>query len=403
MKSPRRITFAAVAAVVAFLATGCGTVSGTPAAGELDVRKLDAGKYSMEPNDVRFKYQPTMEYGQQLAIMRLADSVANGIDIDPKLDYGSAGGMDKPGDFTTSVVRASFEPVMNQYGMLYGFQGASADHPDVDTVQKGDKYVSILALQFPDSTTAEAAAKGLEEADFNIARDQNQPVQLAKYPTALAHWRPGIRTLGSRIARGSYVLDIFVRTPNPELTDLTALAERVYDVQLPLLDALKPLSKREILRLPYDPDGMLRRTFTPKTLYGPQIPISMVVSSHAYLNFSNAGAKSQKSDFEASGIDLVSTMERATFLMRARDSAGAKSFADKSRGKVTQPVDPPPNVPDAFCNEKTTAASTDSTASDQRFRCVVHYGRYIGVVTSAQLTDAQQRAAAQYAMLANSW
>ncbi|MGV9674755.1 DUF7373 family lipoprotein [Nocardia sp. NPDC003482] len=402
MRFLRRASFAALASLVAITAAGCGSTSGTPRAAEIDVRKLDVGKYPTDPNDFRYKYFPGLDSGKELAAMRLADKVVNGVDIDPKLTNGNADGIVQSSDWYSSTIRDSVDPILARHDMLYGFASSTADHQDSNHARDGDISVDVLVLQFPDDTHATDAAKELEAADFDVARDLNQPVALPKYPTATSHWRPGIRTMGSWIARGSYVVQIFVRTPRTEISDLVALAQRTYDVQLPLLDSLPPLSKRDVLRMPYDPEGMLRRAFTSTDVYSPSIPLTMVISGRAFLHFGNSDINGTKSDFDKFGIDLIGVMRRDSIVTRTRDAAAAQGYADKLRSAVTLRVDAPPGVPDAFCSEDPQSNQSSASAED-RFRCIVHYGRYVAKVQSAQLLDLHQRAAAQYAMLANSW
>ncbi|WP_435873374.1 DUF7373 family lipoprotein, partial [Nocardia farcinica] len=88
--------------------------------------------------------------------------------------------------------------------------------------EDGDEKINITVFQFPDNNSAQNAAQAYENADFAIAADKNQAVQLNKYPNALSHWRPGIRTIGSRLVEGSYLVNIFARAPQPELPQLTS-------------------------------------------------------------------------------------------------------------------------------------------------------------------------------------
>ena len=56
----------------------------------------------------------------------------------------------------------------------------------------------------------------------------------------------------------------------------------------------------------------------------------------------------------------------------------------------------PPNLTGATCVEN------KQLAAKKRFSCILAYKQYVGIVSSEQLLDAQQRAAAQYAVFANS-
>lgn len=69
-------------------------------------------------------------------------------------------------------------------------------------------------------------------------------------------------------------------------------------------------------------------------------------------------------------------------------------------GSVDHDVASPDGLSDAKCYEQKNALRADSANS--RFICWVPFGRYVAEVSSNGEKDARQRAAAQYAILANS-
>ncbi|MBF4995764.1 hypothetical protein IRT45_01175 [Nocardia sp. BSTN01] len=396
MRALRTVGATSVAVALAFSLSSCGSNTvGTPVAAEIDVRKLETGSYSADPGDVLYRYIPGMYFGRELAAMRLSDSIANGSDIDPSLTYESGAAINDPKDQLNADISAPFISALQTNGMLYGLKMDKRQGED-NRPADGDKAVGITVYQFPDENSAKAAAKAFEDADFSVAKDQNEAVHLDKYPDALSHWRPGIRTIGSRLAAGNYMLDIFARAPKPELQELSSLLQRIYDVQLPLLRNLPPLTKRDILHLPYDPEGMLRRAFAPKGFYGPNLSVSGYFTARAARNFTDPDGKSL---LQTGNVDAVATVSGITKLWRSRDTAGAKALYEELRRRVKDPIDPPKGVPDSFCEKNANSYSW----SDDRFRCFVRYDRYVARVISAQVLDTQQRAAAQYAVLANSW
>ncbi|WP_280274365.1 DUF7373 family lipoprotein [Nocardia wallacei] len=393
------------ASAMSLLLTACGTVAGKVQPADIDVRTLDTGSYNTDPIELRYDYTPNLTNGKQIAIMRLADVIAPGPDIDVKLDYGGAAPVASPTDATSVKFSDNFVPILTRHDMLYGMQTANSDRDESGPVE-GDTAVNISVFQFPSDEAAAAAAQEFEAADFDIARDQNQPVSLPKYPKALSHWRPGIRTLGTRMARGSFVLSIFVRTPRSEVSDLSALAERVYDAQLPLLDTLRPVSKRDLLHLPFDPFGILRKTLHPDDLFGVGMPAEMWLSDRAYLHFVD-DKKAAREIFRKTGVDAIGVVQNgiasdnnAAVAWRTRDSASAAMLSDYFRGRSKRPVDSPPKVPDTFCSENVGFQPSSFTA--RNYNCVVRYDRFVSKVSSSQLVDTQQRAAAQYALFANS-
>ncbi|MFD9804756.1 hypothetical protein, partial [Streptomyces sp. NPDC059071] len=78
------------------------------------------------------------------------------------------------------------------------------------------------------------------------------------------------------------------------------------------------------------------------------------------------------------------------------------------KGSTGGSAESPAHVPDVFCSTKTTEESGvfwsayDVKSTGTVYVCTLHYDRYVAQVASPQLTDVQQRAAAQYALLANS-
>ncbi|MBB5912807.1 hypothetical protein BJY24_001674 [Nocardia transvalensis] len=378
---------------------GCATVTGNSKPAEIDVRKLDTGSYSTEPNDLRYDYTPTLEGNKAEAIFRLADVVAPGPEIDPKLNYGAgATEIRLPQDAVKSKYLENFSPVLLTHQMLYGLTIASSDKPSETGSTDGDTYVEVTIFQFPDEKNAADAAREYETADFDIAKDQNQPVTLAKYPQALSHWRPGIRTLGARMARGSYLVNLFVRTPKDNLSDLTALAERAYDVQLPLLDTLKPLSKREILHLSKDPLGIMRKTLHPEDYFTSSIINDMAIGPRGFVNLVGMDKKGAKSMLDRAGVDAIGVVNRVSIAYRARDEEAAKGLIQQTRDSTAKrPVDPPPGIPNSSCTE-----DTNTSVSYNRYACLVRYDRYVAKISSGQLMDAYQRSAAQFALFANS-
>ncbi|MGV9663554.1 DUF7373 family lipoprotein [Nocardia niigatensis] len=64
-------------------------------------------------------------------------------------------------------------------------------------------------------------------------------------------------------------------------------------------------------------------------------------------------------------------------------------------------VDAPPKVPDTRCGEA-PAVDGYSGSDVKRYHCAIRYRRHVPTVDSDQFTDVYQRAAAQYALMANS-
>ncbi|CAM4434525.1 hypothetical protein NONI108955_27885 [Nocardia ninae] len=408
------------AALVLLIATGCGApMTGTPQPGEIDVRSLDVGQYSTEPLDTYSEYAHSVRRGTALAISRLANHVVTGIDIDAKLRYGTGVQEIAKPDDVKNVLAEPGVSIAARHKMLFGFASGSSDfraEPHV-AVAPDATLTTVAVMQFPDPGSAERAAAEFEEADFSVASDQNERVQLAKHPRAHSHWRPGTPTIGSVVAHGNYVVNTFISTARPDLADLTALAEKVYTAQLPMLDTLAPLSAEQALRLDLDPEGDIRRILNPGKLDIPSVGSLAAYKLQGFLHWQTD--RTAAKDLYAHGERFVfssaysSTTNSYTrgiaqsfgkgigrfldgaILIRARDIDSAQALWSKILD-APDTSQAPPRVPNSKCAE----LPTEGYVRD--WVCAVRYRNYVGYVWSTQLQDTQQRAAAQYALLANS-
>lgn len=418
--SARRISALVSVAIVALLTSCGGQVEGTPGAGEIDIRKLDVGNYPTDPLDVRATPDHSNSGGRALATARLADSIALGVDIDSSLVYGDMGGTVVNPSTGSDVLGKAVRSALTDNGMLLAVTTASSSRPLPITYEydlsdnfkpfgavKGiadSTAVNVTVLQFPDNDRARAAAEQMEAADFEVAADQNSRVQLSGYPDAHAHWRPGVPTMAATLAHGSYVMNVFVQLPQSEIESLKALVARAFDAQKPLLDRIAPLSAREMLRLDYDPEGMMRRTLHPAKYLSLSAKQEMVHGPRGFLQFA-ADRAPWKKLFDEYEVDRISIATNGAQLMRARDPKAATGLWSGIRPLQPGSVEGPPGVPDVFCGENPNPnKSEQETAWDSknRYYCTLRYDRYVARVASSQLSDLHQRAAAQYALLAQS-
>ncbi|KAA8886443.1 hypothetical protein F3087_23450 [Nocardia colli] len=410
----------AAAAIVLITIAGCGSsTSGTPKPSEIDVRTLDVGKYPTEPLDTDGEFIHSLRRGTSLAVSRLANHVVTGIDIAPELRYGTGvQEITKPDDVSNVLAEQSVS-IAAQNKLLFGFASGSSDfRPETAVpVPPESTLTTVTVMQFPDPQSAERAAAEFEAADFAVDPDQNERVRLAKYPLAHSHWRPGTPTIGSVVAHGNYVVNTFISTSQPDLTALTGLVEKVFTAQLPMLDALTPLSPEQVLRLDLDPEGVIRRVLNPSNLSVPAVGSLAAYELQGFLHwqtdrmaarilyargerfvFSDAYSASTNSYTrgiaQSFGKGIGRLLEGA-ILIRSQDIDSAKALWSAILDAPDARQEPP-NLPDGKCAE----LPTDRYVKD--WVCAVRYRSYVGYVWSTQLQDAQQRAAAQYALLANS-
>ncbi|GAB2562669.1 DUF7373 family lipoprotein [Nocardia heshunensis] len=407
-------------ALTAAVLSGCASTSGTPVAAEIDVRKLNVGAYPTEPLDYRTEYSHITSYGQVLAFARLADAVALGTDIDPSLAYG--GLHEKSADPTGSwgVLGAAVTPVLKSNDAVLGFSAASSSKPLAEPLNygmaknfepfggadrnPGATAVNITVVQFADTQHAQTAAEQMESADFGVAADQNVHLMLDRYPGAKSHWRPGVPTMVATLAQGQYVVNVYVQRPDSDLPALKALTEKAFATQLPMLDRLPPLSRRDIKRLDYDPYGMLRRTLHPGRNARPDLDTEITHGARGFLNL-RTDRNTWKELFDNAGVDRISVTEGGAQLIRARDAGAAVALWSGIKPLQPAKVDDTSGVPDIFCGENPKPTHQEwpvTWDADNRYYCTLHYDRYVARVASSQLVDVQQRAAAQYALLANS-
>lgn len=405
----RRFRMTALLAITAATLAGCGSgVTGTATPGEIDIRTLDVGKYSTLPLDLRYDYIPRMRTAIELATQRLADHVVNGADIDPAFTFGTGAVSMISTETATRVLADATAPVLDANKMMFGFSvGHSDKQPDkTGKTVEGSSFTTVTVLQFRDPAAAAKAATELDDTDFTVAPDRNERVALPKYPDAHAHWRPGVASIGSTIAHGNYVVNAYVGVKDPELPKLTALASKVLDAQLPLLDSLPPLTPEGVLRLPFDADHMLRRTLNPGESFRPDFRAMAVAEPRGFLHRVADQAYWRRVATET-GMDRYATAgedyDGPSMLFRARDAQAAKQLA----GAVLEHgysgvADAPAGFPDGKCGQTVADPAAGLTTRNKRFRCTVSYRQYTAVVDSDQIADAHQRAAAQYALFANS-
>ncbi|WP_433670715.1 DUF7373 family lipoprotein [Nocardia sp. CA-136227] len=411
----------AVAAIPSL--AGCGhDVSGVAVAAEVDVRQLPVGNYPTDPLDVRTTYDRSMIIAENLATARLADNVVVGPEVDPMFGHtvlsrvlGSPSGI-------STMLGDAVQPVLERNHMVYGYSAAASTEARDQMIGfevsrnfqpfggmiagPNATLFSVTVIQFPDADQARAAAEGMEAADFDVSPDQNVRVTLDRTAAAKAHWRPGTPSLAATIADGRYVADVFVQTPTADLDALRSLADRVFAAQLPLLDRAPGLSTPEIFRLDYDPDAMLRRTLHPTDYIALDANSEITHTARGYLHYVQAPA-TWKPLLDAHGVDRVSTAAHGGLLFRTPDTESAIALRNAIIALTPDSAEPPA-VPDTTCartsHPDTTYPWTSASAWNQKdkFTCTLQYHRYVAQVAGDQLLDAQQKAAAQYALLANS-
>ncbi|MFE3542901.1 hypothetical protein ACFXK0_08025 [Nocardia sp. NPDC059177] len=418
MKRGSRRRVAGSVVLLTAVLTGCGaTVPGSAVPGEVDLSTLDTGSYPTEPlNAHDDPYIPPLYDMKTVAGVYLSDYTITAFDIDPRMKYqGSQGHLHGTlpsafGNFT------DVEEIIERHGMLYGFatSGVSAGMSDISQGKwpsadgwptkniPNELTADIAVMQFPDATRAAAAAQDFHDTDFASYQGHNETVMLPGHPGAHAQWQPGSPYLRAFLASGPYVIALLVSAPTPDLTTIVGLADTAYTRQLEALTRTQPLTDEQMHTMSWDPDHLLARTLNPRRTpvpdsYGNQT----VTGRQGFLHYVD---EKSYADREFAGIQLDRMKaERVaqswgTIGIEVADPESAQLAVTEKRFLVPFAGDAPapPNVPNSTCVENETPAAK------YRFSCMVAYRTYVAVVGSNQILDAHQRAAAQFAIFANS-
>ncbi|MFD4460721.1 hypothetical protein [Nocardia sp. NPDC058480] len=408
-----RIRYALLAATLTTVLTACGsTLAGQALPGELDVRTLDVGSYPTEPLNAHDDDPvPPFYEMYEVAAMRIADYVINSGEIDAQMIYGKRATTLSAGLMPSAL---GDEPTMSdiakKHKMLYGFESSGAAKDSLVTTsgdwptKKADNRLTAttMVMQFPDVDRAAAAAKEFYDADFGRQEGRNQPVALPAHPAALSHWRPDSPFLRTVLPHGPYVIAFLLSVPTPDQQELAALASNAYTEQIEALAKTTPLTDEQVMALPWDPDHLLMRTLNPDQLAGPDgSGYYVVTGKHGILHYSGDQLPTdrhyvdeQLTKMSAQQVALVwrSIAIRTPDEQTARRAVTEKMFPWKAEGEAASP----PNLPDSACVENKRPSAY------KRFSCILAYNEYVGIVSGNQLLDAHQRAAAQYALFANS-
>lgn len=400
MTHASRLTLVLLAVVVAAGLTACG-VDGTAVPGEIDVRTLDVGAYPVD----RHSYdQDSRGNGALLEGMRMSEAVPSGVRIDATLDVGRGGAVTiDPQDAEDGFLAVGSGPVLRRHEMVIGYGAGSSDAPD----PRGQEYpsdtttaVTNLVMRFPSESAAKLAARELEDVDYAFAPDQNRRLNLTEYPDAYIHWRPNVANIGTFMAYKQFVISLLVQRPRADSGDLLDWVRKTLDATVAALDKFDATPTDKLDSLKVDPDHLLARVATahrgsrtpdPNTfaVYGPTSFIHNIIDQ----------TLGERLLTEA-GVDHLAVVDN-TNLMRARDTRAATDLLagiTNNLGDAYDPITAPKEIPSAKCFQGNSP--DDSTVAP--YRCYVAYKRYVAMADSDSETDARQRIAAQYALLANS-
>ncbi|MFE3055522.1 hypothetical protein [Nocardia sp. NPDC059239] len=393
MRRPARVVTAITCLALTALLSGCGR-SGTPVPGELDVRTLDTGSYPVN----RYTYDRNNGgKGNTLEGIRMTAAVAPAVKIDSHLNIGRGGVVLSTVDDVVNVshLSSAVKSVLTNRGFVAGFAASGSDREDVnDNPDPNGTTITTRVLRFPSADNAKLAARELEDADFNVALNVNQKLTLPDYPDAYAHWRPGVPNIGLTMARKDFVISLFILRPSADQKDLLSWAKKTLDAQAPTLDAFQETPNDQISQLPVDPDRLLARTLVTDRDHKTVDPDNFAVFPANWLILPSDDMAYWTKLVSDGGADEMSSAD-GNFVIRLRDGKASTDFVTGMISNLQESATSGPDkVPDVKCVHRTS----DKTPS----RCYVSYKQYVGVVNGTNDSDAQKKAAAQYALLANS-
>ena len=402
-RRPSVFTATAITAALALLVSSCSSsvdngsavkaTNNAAPGGAVNVALLDVGNYPTKPSPP-LGTAGTAQLGAIVEGQRMANYVTGPWEVDPSLIrfYANSAVVLKNAAALKFVLPEALAAPASRHDFVAGFYTA---REDVDR-----KMLQNAVLRFPDPAAAAAAA-----ADFSAAAASEAvlippvaPVPILGHPdtTAFSHTfeqpAKNLRwtVLRAFTAHGPYVLVQLAQATDSADT-AAALIAKTLDVQGPLIEQFTPTDAAKLADLPIDPTGLLARTLpvspndasvNQRTVYQPHGALQFQTDPHrAATLFDKAGMTHQAS--------------AATLVYEARDAHGAQVIADGFFAEVSatgKPAGAVKQMPTSRCLD----LSQGKVAS---FYCLATADRYTIEAQAAQLLDAQQKTAAQYAML----
>ncbi len=392
VESPSISAVAALAAVAALLASCSGVITGAavkasdgPSPGTVDIALLDVGNYPTKPS-APLGTAGTPEIGAIVEGQRMANYVTGPWEVDPGLtgSYADSALVLKNANALNFVLPEALAAIAPRHNFVTGFS----------TARDGSgKVLRNAVLRFPDPPAATAAATELGKAAATEAVS-NPPVQPAPIPghpeaAGFSHATAQATVVRAFTARGPYV---FVQSAEAsDVSVATGLIAGTLDQQGPLIDQFTPTDSAKLADLPIDPTGLLARTL-PVSVNVASVNQRAVYEPRGSLQFQTDPTRSAAL-FDTAG--MTRQANAATAVYEARDAQGAQDVVDGFYEEVSatgKPVDPVNQLPTSRCLD----LSAGRTAN---FYCLATVDRFAIEAQSAQVRDARQKAAAQYAML----
>ncbi|WP_280301181.1 DUF7373 family lipoprotein [Nocardia neocaledoniensis] len=402
-----------VAGLLAALAvvTGCAApISGQarPAATPVDLAALKTGAQVTEPTEFVERFpSATSERIRLIEGRRLLNILVHPIDYFPSLTelgytriFANADAMSKTGG-----IPAQYNDAVFSNKLVVGVSAVRTNGSVRNTEQ-----MLVGILQFASEQDAKNAAAAMFQVTTSGERPR-QPVAVPGYPEANASSLDDTG-VNSFQQHGPFVIVNSATQSTPDVPGLAARIKKSMDAQIPALDKFQVIAPDDLMDLPRDREGIVRRTMDKSAGGGDPFGISFynedfgVFEASGILHYERNTLETRKA-FEEAGVDLVG--RRYSTVYRARDVEAAFKLQTvlAKRAKNDTVLAPPPGIADAQC---VRLAEEDKNREYNGF-CVLVYDRYVAVVMSlASVSKAalevdpvlQERTAAQYAILKKS-
>jgi hypothetical protein len=371
---------------------GCATVVNGAAKRDPGFTPGDTLSALLNPGNYPTKPRPPLGAGgpndATLEGRRMADYVVGPWDVDPALTligYDATMVWDSPAALGITLA-APAPDIAGKHGFLVGFGSARAAKGPPGQL----KALTNAVLRFAGPADAAAAAQELGAPTAGRA-----PFPVPGHPDAVAvstKLPDGTATIESYTPHGMYVLYDYARSQDGNLDTAGALAAKAIDLQGPRIDQFTPTDPAKFADLPIDPSGLLARTLPlgkkdqggiGSGEWGPYAALHFTVDPVTSAKVFAAGA-------------LVGKTYSKSMIFESKDAASGKQlFAQMvaDPAPTEQPAAGVPGMPSAKC------VKIGDDPTQPQFTCTMVVDRYVAVVASGQLIDAQQQAAAQYLIL----
>lgn len=389
----RRIYVPAIAvAFVALLGACATTVPGDPAArgagssastalDTVDVPTgLDTGQY---PTTTSAPAALDSKSGWVVEGNRMADALIQVSEVDKRMSIGGVGLRSYPvieGSQLSSRVPDATAAAFEAFNMKVGMTTTRGDDFDRPTIA-----MRIGLYRFG---SIDDATKAFEMIKRSSIRNKQADVPLtgamAKAASA-TEFKPG--TVDSYRVEGPFVINISGTAATTEAA--AKLVERGYELEVPKVQDFKGTPADRVTQLPNDVNGALARTLgsTVRNDYTAAIAIGVYGLNgllHRIRNINDG------SIYIKAGVDSVAQGDAVVY--RTRDAGAANQLvADLAvvNGRTGTKVTAPQQLPQMICFDR-----------KENINCAIAAGRWVTTAGGATLTQAQQRASAQYVILA---